>query len=72
MFECVHASFSIMSIRGCFFLHLHLSPFGSNEMHLDTCNFIMLCNNTSLCDGKQAARGQRRSLRELYFDIRLE
>lgn len=45
-----------VSKHSCFFLHLHLGASAVNEMHLDIYNFIMPCNNISLCDGKQAER----------------
>lgn len=66
-------------MHSCLFLNLHLSAFDLNEMHLDTYNFIMPCNNISLCDGKQAERGRTQrwdggvgaSMR-VVFDIMLE
>lgn len=59
---CVQISFITyayltISIHSYFFLPLHWSAFCLNEMHLDIYNFIMPCNNISLCDGKQAERG---------------
>lgn len=42
-----------------------------NEMHLDIYNFILPCNNISLCDGMQAERGHtgRRAFVWTTFDI---
>lgn len=59
---CVHIFYITLLyltvfIHSCFFSHLRRSAFGLNEMHLDVYNFIMPCNNISLCDGKQAERG---------------
>lgn len=60
-------------IHSCFFLHLQLSAFGLNEMHHDMYNFIMHCNNISLCDGKQGERGHGGGelLYEPYLTLRL-
>lgn len=43
-------------------------------MHLDIYNFIMSCNNISLCDGKQAGRGHtgRTAFVWAIFDITLD
>lgn len=56
MHLCSYAAISF------FFLVAHL-----NEMHLDIHNFIMPCNNISLCDGKQAMRGHALGEEGFFF-----
>lgn len=75
----LHVYIFTVCMHSCLLLHLHLSAFDLNEMHLDTYNFIMPCNNISLCDGKQAERGRTQrwdggvgACMRVVFDIMLE
>ena len=56
-----------MFVHSYFFLSFFFFVAHLNEMHLDIHNFIMPCNNISLCDSKQAMRGHALGEEGFFF-----
>lgn len=65
--ECVYINIMHICVRTQLFLSFFFFVTHLNEMHLDIYNFIMPCNNISLCDGKQAMRGHALGEEGFFF-----